>query len=145
MPKTASKSEHHRLQEFVGFLVAKGVLASDVIAKLVQLRSRMNFRIGEVAMMKQLLTPEQTWSIVAQQVDTAKKFGEIAEESGLLQPAQIEKIIKLQGDPLQILLFCMALTKVAPIEELRKWVREFSDRPTPEKKTKVPEMHRLIF
>ena len=85
-------------QLFGNYLESKEIITTDMKLDLQEMLSASRTRLGVLAVVQGLLTPEQADEINHVQVTENKRFGDIAIEKGYLTPSDIDDLISLQGN-----------------------------------------------
>lgn len=88
------------LQTFIGYLRSNKLMEQASIIAAVRQMQQLDRRIGQLAMLRGFLTPEQVSKVMLSQTHINKKFAELAVEMGYLDSAKGDEIIKLQRDDL---------------------------------------------
>ncbi len=81
---------------FGQFLLEKGIISQKQLVEALAYQQSKIPRLGELAISKRFLTPDQTDKINYEQRRTNKFFGELAVELGFLEKWQLDKLITFQ-------------------------------------------------
>ena len=107
------------------YLVSKGVVHREALAKAFAAEERSRARLGVIAVAERLLTVAQAEEINALQAVEDKRFGDIAIERGYLSPPQVARLLALQGNPFLVFSQAMLDQGLMTIEELTRHVESY--------------------
>lgn len=110
-------------QLFGKYLVEKGVLRYSDYRAAVKQQLDVRVKLGTIAIAEGLLTQEQADTIHMLQKQFDKRFGDIAVEKNFLTEAQVEALLKKQGNPYMQFLEVLMDSEKASITEIE---REFA-------------------
>jgi len=78
------------------YLVNRGIVQEADVYDALDYQQRNRVPIGALALKKKLLTMKQVMTVLNQQCDTNKLFGEMAVQLGLLQEKDVEDLLEEQ-------------------------------------------------
>ena len=96
-------------QLFGKYLVEKQIITLDEYRASIEKQLSVRVKLGTIAIAEGLLSEEDVDMINKLQMQFDKRFGDIAQEKGLLTDAQIRELLRKQGNP--YMQFTQALTE----------------------------------
>jgi len=81
------------------YLVNKGKISIEQYYQLFEELSKVRAKLGLIAVHEGLMTEYQADTVNMLQSSMDMKFGDLAVEKGFLTPAQVQEMLKKQGDP----------------------------------------------
>ncbi|OGH61428.1 MAG: hypothetical protein A3G34_05445 [Candidatus Lindowbacteria bacterium RIFCSPLOWO2_12_FULL_62_27] len=88
------------LQTFIAHLRTNKLMEQEKIIRAVKAMQQLDRRIGQLAMLRGFLTPEQVSKVMLSQTQVNKKFIELAVEMGYIDNTKGDEILRLQRDEL---------------------------------------------
>ncbi len=132
-----------RLQSFIAYLRSNKLMEQGEIISAVKQMQGLDRRIGQLAMLRGFLTPEQVSAIMIAQTRINKKFAELGIELGFLNGTQADEIVRLQQDEMFSFSQAAVMARVRRLPEMVGHIRSFlASNPAPvdekDKKTEKP-------
>lgn len=88
------------LQSFIGHLRSNKLMDRSDIIRIVRAMEQLDRRVGQLALLRGVLTQEQVAKIVSAQTQFNKKFIEMAVEMGYISDSKGKDLLRLQQDGL---------------------------------------------
>ena len=83
---------------FGQFLLSKGIIDAQQLAKALATQDTLNKKLGELALEQNLLNEKQVREILALQTKEDLFFGESAQKLGYLTQEQVDELVKVQAE-----------------------------------------------
>ncbi|MFH1094524.1 MAG: hypothetical protein V1739_10305 [Candidatus Omnitrophota bacterium] len=117
---------------FGQYLLSKGIIDAQQLAKALTAQEVLNKKLGELAIEQNLLDENQVREILALQTKEDLFFGEGAQKLGCLTQAQVNELVKLQTERHvclgEVIVKLGYLTKEQRDEALAEFIREQNKR-----------------
>ena len=110
---------------FGNYLVDKGYIDTDQLAKIKAAQAKTRVKLGLIAVTERLITQQQADAINVKQMMEDRRFGDIAVEMGLLTRDQVKRLLNLQGSP--YVQFTQTVTDLGliSIEQIEEALQEY--------------------
>lgn len=113
------------LQSFIGYVRTNKMLEQGDIIRTVRQMQQLDRRIGQLAMIRGFMTPEQVSKVMLAQTQINKKFVEMAIEMGYINSDKGDEIIRLQRDDLFAFSQSAVLAGVKTLPEMVGLLKSF--------------------
>lgn len=112
-------------QFFGNYLLNKGKITKDQFTSCMEYMRANRVKLGLIAESEGLLTRKQSDELNQLQMQTDKRFGDLAVERGYLTDADISHLLQLQGNPYLIFVQALEENKIMNRDEVTNLVEEF--------------------
>lgn len=110
---------------FGNYLVGCGKLSKTQLYDILQTQDSVRAKLGLIAVTEDMMTREQAEEINRLQAVMDKRFGDIAVELGFLTEAQVELLLKKQGDTWLTFVQALTDTGLVSVEEVTWLLDDF--------------------
>lgn len=121
-----------RLQSFIGYLRSNKLMEQPDIIRVVRQMQQFDRRIGQLALLRGYMTPEQVTHVTHSQTQINKRFIDMAIDMGFLNANQGSEILKIQKD--ELFIFCQGAVSggIKKLPEMVGCLKQFlSAQPAP--------------
>lgn len=112
-------------QFFGNYLLEKGEITKDQFTSCMEYMRANRVRLGLIAESEGLLTRAQANELNHLQLQTDKRFGDLALEKGYLSDTDIAYLLKLQGNPYLIFVQALDENKIMHVDKVTQLVDDF--------------------
>lgn len=112
-------------QFFGNYLLDKGKMTKDQFTSCMEYMRANRVKLGLIAESEGLLTRKQADELNHLQMQSDKRFGDLAVEKGYLTDADISHLLQLQGNPYLIFVQALEENKIMNRDEITDLVSEF--------------------
>lgn len=112
-------------QFFGNYLLNKGKMTKDQFTSCMEYMRANRVKLGLIAESEGLLTRKQADELNHLQMQSDKRFGDLAVEKGYLTDADISHLLQLQGNPYLIFVQALEENKIMNRDEITDLVSEF--------------------
>ncbi len=112
-------------QFFGNYLLKKGEITKDQFTSCMEYMRANRVKLGLIAEAEGLLTRSQANELNQLQMQTDKRFGDLAIENGYLTDADVSYLLKLQGSPYLIFIQALDENRIMDLETIHQLVAEF--------------------
>ena len=113
------------LRALVEFLIGRGILQRDHIPRFLKFFSKLDRRVGQLAIMKGYLALPDVLAILTNQGESDTPFGELAVRSKRMTQAQLEEILTLQRSRMKLFLESLVMLGVLKRERVPAIIQDF--------------------
>lgn len=112
-------------QFFGNYLLNKGKITKDQFTSCMEYMRANRVKLGLIAESEGLLTRKQSDELNQLQMQSDKRFGDLAIEKGYLTDADISHLLQLQGNPYLIFVQALEENKLMNRDEITELVSQF--------------------
>lgn len=112
-------------QFFGNYLLNKGEITKDQFTSCMEYMRANRVKLGLIAEAEGLLTRTQANELNQLQLQTDKRFGDLAIEQGYLTDSDVSYLLKLQGNPYLIFVQALDENKIMDLEKVTDLVADF--------------------
>ena len=103
---------------FGNYLVKKNIITEEEYLTIKMQFDRTRVKLGLIAVAEKLMTEEQADEVNRKQQLMDRKFGDIAVQLGYLTPAQVERLLSLQGNEYMVFCQCAVDKEILTLEQI---------------------------
>ena len=112
-------------QFFGNYLLKRGEITKDQFTSCMEYMRANRVKLGLIAESEGLLTRSQANELNQLQMQTDKRFGDLAIENGYLSDTDVSYLLKLQGSPYLIFIQALDENRIMDLETINQLVAEF--------------------
>ncbi len=121
------ESSSDRLRRFIQFLLDRDYLTRPQLAKVARFRSMIDTRVAFLCSLQGYISLREAYALLADQVNSGKRFGELAVEKGLLAQEQVNEVLQLAHDKFLMFQECLVATSTIDRDALLPVLQEFEE------------------
>ncbi|OGH61431.1 MAG: hypothetical protein A3G34_05460 [Candidatus Lindowbacteria bacterium RIFCSPLOWO2_12_FULL_62_27] len=114
-----------KLQRFIQYLRGQDVMKQEDVLRAVKQMSVFDRRLGHLGAFRGFIQPEDINTILLEQARSGDRFGECAVRLKLMNPQQIDMLIKLQKDDLFLFAQAAVTQKLTTTDKIVSHIRSF--------------------
>ncbi|MFH2000145.1 MAG: HDOD domain-containing protein, partial [Planctomycetota bacterium] len=122
--KISTKSQ---LEQFAEFLLRKEILSTESLKEVFMLQAEWDKRIGQLALLKGYIKPQDVFSTMTTQMESHRRFGEVAATESRMGKKELKELLTLQKSHFRLFLEALVHSRQIKKTVLKTALKEFLD------------------